>query len=373
MDMGCLLEYTEAAKKVVSIPIFAIGRLDDPSLAEEALKKSMADIIMIGRGLLADPEWPNKVRRGEEEDIIPCIACNEGCLGRDQKEKNLSCAVNPVTGGELYFSLEPVKEEKKVLIAGGGVAGMEAAIVSKKRGHEVVLYEKTDELGGHLKEASVPDFKKDLLRLLNWYKNQLKKLNIKVKMNTEVTPALIEKENPDVVIVATGSTNAPCHIPGADNSNIVYATDLLLGKKEVGQKVVVIGGGMVGLEIALWLAKKDKEVTVVEKLPEVGIDGALGVREMLIDLVKFNKVDIKTNTEIIKINNRKVKLLEDGKTKNYIFDDLVISTGLAAGKKLFNSLDNKFSNMDIFQVGDCKSPRKIMNSIWESYHLCRSI
>jgi 2-enoate reductase len=373
MDMGCLLEYTEAAKKVVNIPIFAIGRMDDPHLAEEVLEKGIADIIMIGRGLLADPDWPNKVRKGEEEDIKPCIACNEGCLGRDQKERNLSCAVNPATGGELYFGLEPVLEKKKILIAGGGVAGMEAAIVSKKRGHDVVLYERTSELGGHLREASVPDFKKDLLRLLDWYKNQIKKLNIKVYMNKEVTPQIIEKEKPDAVIVATGSANACCNIDGANDSNIIYATDLLLGKKEVGKDVVVIGGGMIGLETALWLAKQGKKVTVVEKLPEVAVDGALGVKEMLIDMVKYNGVEIKTNTEAVKINKDGIKLLENGKAYNYVCNNVVIALGLAPDEKLFDRLVNKFPNVDIFQSGDCKSARKIMNSIWDSYHISRSI
>ncbi len=373
MNMGCILEYTEAAKKAVNIPVFAVSRLDDAGLAEEVLEKGIADIIMIGRGLLADPDWTNKVRKGAEENIIPCIGCNEGCLGRDQKEKNLSCAVNPETGGELYFGLEPIVNKRKVLIVGGGIAGMEAAVISNKRGHKVILYEKTDQLGGHLREASVPDFKKDLLKLLEWYKNQIKRADIEIKMNTEVTIELLEKEKPDVIIIATGSINAPCKIPGANDSNIVYATDLLLGKSSVGEKVAVIGGGMVGLETALWLSKQGKEITVIEKLSDIAIDGALGVREMLIDMVKFSGVEIKTNSEIVKIENDGIKISEKGKEVSYVFDNVILSSGLISEVELFNDVVKKLTEIDIFQVGDCKSPRKVMNGIWESYHVCRAI
>jgi 2-enoate reductase len=326
--------------------------------------------------LLADPEWPNKVRRNQEEDIKPCTGCHEGCLYRDQTEKTMSCAVNPAAGGELYFGLKPLKERKKVLVAGGGVAGMEAAIILSKRGHEVMLFEKTGELGGHLKEASVPDFKEDLLRLLNWYKKQLKKSDVKVKMNTEVTTELIEENDPDAVIIATGSINATCNIPGAEDSNIIYATDVLLGRKEAGQKVAVIGGGMLGLELALWLAKKGKEVTIIEKLPEVGVDGIMGSKEMIIDLLYSNNVKIITNKEVAGISDGEIELVDSltkKKTSISSIEDVIISTGLVKNDGLYEEIYKKYPQLDVYKAGDCKEPRKILNAIWEGYHISRCL
>ncbi|MCD6574060.1 FAD-dependent oxidoreductase [Candidatus Aerophobetes bacterium] len=372
---GCLVEFAEQAKKVVTVPVVAVGRLDIPDLAEEILKEGKADMIALGRALLADPYWPKKVKEEKEEDIRPCIGCHEGCLMRIILGKPISCAVNPQAGGELYYRLEPASRPKKILVVGGGVAGMEAARVACIRGHQVILYEKGNELGGHLREASVPDFKKDIARLLEWYKTQISKLNIPVKMNTEVTASLVKNERPDVVIIATGSVPLIPEIPGIDNSKVVCATDILLNDGEIGEEIVVMGGGMIGLETALWLAKKGKKVTVAEMLPEVGMDGVWSNKEMLLDLLAFHNVEIKVNAEICRVTDDYVEVTDkkDSTKSELPYDNLILACGLSAVDDLYRDLESRFPEMEIYAVGDCKSPRKIMQAIWDAYHITRSI
>jgi NADH:flavin oxidoreductase / NADH oxidase family./Pyridine nucleotide-disulphide oxidoreductase. len=229
---GLYLPLTEQLKKVVNAPLIVAGRMEIPELAEKTLEEGKAaDMINLGRGLLADPEWANKVMQGRIEDIRPCIGCHDGCLGRGFVGKPLSCAVNPACGREIEYGISPAEKVKDVLVIGGGVSGMEAARVAALRGHKVTLYEKTGELGGHVVEGSVDEFKKDNARLLDWYKTQMKKLNIDVKLNTEVTPQLIEERKPDVILVATGSKPIMPNVPGIDRDNVATATDVLLKKK----------------------------------------------------------------------------------------------------------------------------------------------
>ena len=266
---GCMVDMAAKVKEVVKIPVIAVGRLEIPELAEKVIEEGKADMVALGRGLLADPYWPIKVQEGRIEDIRPCLGCHDGCMGRmlDQN-KPLSCAVNPATGREKLYELRPALKPKKVIVVGGGIAGMEAARVVATRGHKVTLYEKGSTLGGHLVEASVPDFKKDLERLNNWYQGQLRNLGVEIEFETEVTPELVERENLDVVFVATGSEPIIPDAPGIGKPHVVTCIDLLLGKKEAGESVVVVGAGLIGCETALWLAKQGKKVTIVEMLSE---------------------------------------------------------------------------------------------------------
>ncbi|MGD0783713.1 MAG: FAD-dependent oxidoreductase, partial [Candidatus Aminicenantales bacterium] len=194
-----------AVKKVVRIPVIAVGKLSIPEVAERIISEGQADIVALGKGLLADASWVKKVAEGKPERIRPCIGCHDGCMGRVMKGKPLFCAVNPATGRERSYRLERTEEPKKVAVVGGGPAGLEAARVAALRGHAVILWEKTNLLGGHLLEASVPEFKKDLARLLDWFKGEVGNLDLDIRMGVEVDAALIGRENPDVTIIATGS------------------------------------------------------------------------------------------------------------------------------------------------------------------------
>ncbi|MCD6600283.1 MAG: FAD-dependent oxidoreductase [Dehalococcoidia bacterium] len=374
-EHGCMVDMAEKVKKVVKIPVLAVGRLGIPELAEGIIEDGKADIVALGRALLADPGWPIKVQEGKTEDIRPCLGCHDGCMGRIMEGKTLSCAVNFATGREKLYQLRPALKPKKVLVVGGGVAGMEAARVAALVEHKVTLYEKGKSLGGHLIEASVPDFKQDLRRLNDWYKNQLQKLGIEIKLETKVTPELVERENPDEVFVATGSNFIKPDILGIERSNVVTAIDLLLGKGKMGDSVLVVGGGLIGCETALWLAKQGTMVTIVEILPELMIAGLPVPHEnrmMLLELLAANNVNILTNTGIQEV------IAEGAITSSEIFnertikaDTVVLALGLKPDDELYESLRRKVAHLHV--LGDCREPRNIMGAIWDSYEVAHLI
>ncbi len=374
-EHGCYLPLIEKLRKVIKAPIIVAGRMELPELAEKVLEEGTADMIGIGRGLLTDPYWVKKVEEDRVEDIVPCTGCHDGCLGRIFLGRPLSCAINPAVGRESDYRLEPANNQKNVMCIGGGVAGLETARVAAIRGHKVTLYEKSNNLGGHLIEVSVPKFKEDYKRLLDWYKIQLKKLNVDIKLNTEVTFDLIKNEKPDVTIIATGSKPIIPVISGIEKDKVATATDVLLGNKEVGEKVVVVGGGLVGCETALWLAQQGKKVTIVEMLNDLMIAG-LPVphanRIMLIDLLKFNKVEVITNHSLMEVTDEGVNLIDKNFKKMSVpADNVVLAIGLKPNKELYDNLVGKVPNL--YLIGDARDVRNVMYSIWDAYELARVI
>ena len=373
-EHGCMVDMAEKVKKIVKIPVMAVGRLDIPELAEKVVEEGKADMVVIGRGLLADPYWPSKVQEGRIVDIRPCIGCHDGNQ-RMIQGKPLSCAVNPACGREQLYGLKPAEKTRTVLIAGGGVAGMEAARVAATRGHKVTLYEKKSSLGGHLVEASVPDFKKDLGKLNEWYKGQLSKLAVEVKLGTEVTTDIVQRDNPDVVLVATGSKPVIPDIPGIKKPNVVTCMDLLLGKKEAGGVVVVVGAGLIGCETALWLAKQGRKTTIVEMLPEPLITPPPlfnANKIMLLDLLALNRVKIEVDTTVQEIADDGIvavdRHLKESLTRA---DTVVLAVGLESDDLLYKLLIGKVANL--YALGDCQEPRRIMGAIWDGYEVARSI
>jgi 2-enoate reductase len=373
-EHGCMVDMAAMAKQVVKVPVIAVGRLDIPELAEKVIAKGKADMVALGRGLLADPYWPIKTAEGRADDIRPCMACHDGCIGRFGRGP-LSCAVNPSTGRENQYRLTPADEKKNILVAGGGISGMEAARVAAIRGHRVSLYEKRKSLGGHLIEASVPDFKKDLKRQIDWYERQLKKVGVEVKLDTEVSAALIEKEAPDIVILATGSGVSVPKVPGIDRENVVTCIDLLLGRKEAGETVIVIGGGLVGCETALWMAQNGNKVTIVEMLPDLlRSDPPIPHmnRIMLLDLLTFNWVNIETNTRLQEITGEgAVVTNESSDTRQIKAETVVLASGLESDNALYKELTGRVARL--YSIGDCREPRNIMGAVWDAYELGRTI
>ncbi len=368
---GCLVDMAERVKKAVSIPVIAVGRLDDPELAEKVLQEGKCDMVALGRGLLADPFWPMKVKQGKEEDIRPCIGCHDACIYRKtQRGRPLCCAVNPTVGRERLYDLREVGKRKKILVIGGGVSGMEAARVASIRGHEVTLCERTESLGGHLIEASVPQFKRDIKTLLGWYKRQLNSSTVKVKLGATVTPEDIERETPDAVIVATGSTHVIPEIKGIKRATVVTATDLLLRNGQVGSTIVVVGGGVMGCETALWLSKHGKKVKILEMLPEAAIGICYPNRAMLLDLLAFNKVEVITNTSILEIKDEGVTIIDKNFTKGDIqCDTVVLALGLKSKRELYDHLSQSQKIPHIYEIGDCKEPGRILDAIWDGFHI----
>jgi 2-enoate reductase len=371
-EHGHMVDMAAKAKQVVKIPVMAVGRLEVPELAEEIIKTGQADMIASGRGLLCDPYWPLKAAEGRPEDIRPCLGCHDACFGGIGR---ITCALNPQCSRETLYRLHMADEKKKVLVVGGGAAGMEAARVAATRGHNVVLYEKEDSLGGHLIEASIPDFKKDLQKLLEWFEVQLNKLGVEIKLGTEASQDIIDKENPDVAIIATGSKALIPDIPGIDKDNVSTCIDVLLGRKEVGENVVVVGGGLVGCETAVWLAQQGKNVTIVEMLPEL-LDGTPRVprmnRTMLLDMVAYNKINVITGACMNEVTDEGI-IVSGGKFDRKLIeaDDVVLALGLQAEDSLYNALIGKIAQL--YALGDCREPRNIMGAVWDSYELARTI
>lgn len=368
---GCMVDLAEMTKKVVKIPILVAGRLGYSDLAEKVLQEGKADFILLGRPLLADPEWPNKVKGGRLEDIRPCVGCHE-CLKMDLELKYLSCAVNPTTGMEVEYALKPAEKKKSVLVVGGGPGGMEAARIAALRGHKVTLWEKGDALGGNLRPASAPDFKRDYKSLINYLSTQIKKLRVTIELRKEATPELIQAMKPEVVFIATGATPIIPEIPGVKKGKVVTAVDLLLGKKEAGESVVVVGGGMVGCEAALYLAQKGKQVTIVEILDSIARDMYSPNRMHMLKLLAESNVKSLTETNVLEITDEGVAIADkDGKRSTLKADTVVLAIGLKPDGGLFGALKDKVP--EVYASGDCVEARKVINAIWEGFGIARLI
>jgi 2-enoate reductase len=263
------------------------------------------------------------------------------------------------------------------MVIGGGVAGMEAGRVAALRGHKVVIYEKSDKLGGHVREAVSMPFKEGEQKLLEWYKTELKELKVEIRLKTEVTLKLIREKNPGAVVVATGSKPIRLNVPGADRPSLVNACDFLSGKKEAGKRVVVVGGGQVGCEMGLWLSQQGKKVTVVEKLNELMIGGRpipWMNQVMLLDLLKFHKVDVMTNFSLYEVTDQGALVIgKDSRRETLPADTIIIAAGLAPDQGIYRSLLGKRKLANVYLIGDAREAKNIMNAIWDAYEVARAI
>jgi 2-enoate reductase len=371
---GCMVDMAAEVKKVVKIPVIAVGRLDVPELAEKVITEGKADLVAIGRGFLSDPHWAKKVEEGQQKHIRPCVGCHDGCMGRLVVGKPTSCAVNPASGREKDYALSPARRSKKVMVIGGGVAGMEAGRVAALRGHKVVIYEKSDKLGGHVTEAVVMPFKEGEQKLLDWFKTELGDLKVEIRLRTEVTPEIVHKNNPDAVIVATGSKYLRLNVPGADRPSVISACDFLSGKAQVGERVVVIGGGQVGCEISLWLSQQGKKVTVVEKLDDLLVGRPIPWmnRVMLLDLLKFHKVEVMTNASLSEVTDKgAVVVNKDSRIETLPADTVIIAVGLESEQGIYRLLQGNLTSL--YLIGDAREAKNIMNAIWDAYEVARAI
>ena len=374
-EAGLMVNMAGAVKRIVRIPVLAVGKLSTPEIAERAIAEGKADMVAIGKGLLADAFWAKKVEMGEMGRIRPCIGCHDGCMGRASKGKPLSCAVNPPTGRERSYRLERAERSKKVIVVGGGPAGMEAARVAVLRGHKVTIWEKENSLGGHLREASIPIFKKDLFLYLEWCRRELARLDLEIRTGLEANADLLQMENPEVTIIATGSNPIILDIPVAEKGSLVTASDLLCGKKEAGNEIVVLGGGLIGCETALWLAQQGRKVTIVEILDQplsAGIPVQHMNRLMLLDLLNYHQVKVLTRTSVLEIFREYVLLLDqDSRKRDLHADTVVLAVGLRPEQELYQSLRGRTSNL--YLIGDSRKSQNIMNAVWDAYEVSRMV
>jgi 2-enoate reductase len=372
---GFLVHLAELTKKVVNIPVITVGKLGYPELAETVLKEGKADFIALGRSLLADPEWANKVKEGRPEDITPCIGCLEGCLKRYFVGKYTSCAVNPACGLEREFVITRAGKEKSVLVVGGGPAGMEAARVATLRGHKVTLWEKGHALGGNLIPAAIPDFKHDYRLLLDYLTTQIRKLGVTTRLGIEATPELIQRMDPDVVFIATGATPTIPNIPGIDkeigNGKVATAVDVLLGKKETGERVIIIGAGVVGSETALYLALRGKKITVVEIYDAMRDLYWVNAKDLKEKLDKA-KVKILTYTNVLEVTDDGIVIANEQIKKSTLeADTIVLAVGLEPNRELQEALQDRLP--EVYTIGDCVDSRKVIDAIWEGFRTARLI
>lgn len=364
---GFMVHLAEGIKSVVDIPVITVGRINDPVFAEEILLEDRADLVAMGRALVADPFLPLKSMQDKLEDINMCIACMR-CSERTSSGLRLKCAVNVNVGKEREYRLVPADERKRVLVIGGGPAGMEAARTLALRGHQVVLYEK-DRLGGQLNLASVPPHKEEIKNLTRYLTTQLKRLQVEVHLGKEPS---IEVINPDEVIVATGSEPLIPKILGINQSNVVTAWDVLRGTAKTGSAVVVAGGGMIGCETSEYLAKAGKKVKVVEVLSDIGLDMESKTRRYLLKSFDQLSVEVHTKTRVEEITTNGVKVTDCKGNRSLIAGDtVVLALGACPNRKVVEQLQGKVQGY--WLIGDCVKPCKILEAIHDGARVGRKI
>lgn len=374
MPRGVLLPLAAEIKTAVDVPVIAAGRLDDAGLARRALDEGQADLIGLGRCLIADPDWPRKTREGRERDITPCIACN-ACLDLISRAREARCAVNPEAARELDWESTGAASTpgKRVMVVGGGPSGLEAARIARLRGHSVSIWEREGRLGGKLDVASRAPSKHEVLKFRDHEEDLIGRLGVDVHLDTDVTAATIETEDPDVVIIATGAAPLVPRIPGVDGPHVVDAQSLLLGSVQVDptDRVVVIGGSATGCETAEVLAAAGCQVTIVEMLSSVGRGIELATRRRLLSGLRDMGVAILTRCTVTSIEaDRVVFERADGTVGDLEADRVALAIGwLARGKELTSAVDGRVYMV----VGDADSPADFVAAINAGADAARAI
>jgi len=374
MPKGYLVELAAKAKEAVNIPILAGGRMNEADIAENAIRDGKIDAVVLGRAALADPEYPNKVLTGHTEKIRPCIACNQGCITRLQQGKQPTCAVNPVAMREVRYALRPCVQPKKVVVVGGGAAGMEAARTAAMRGHKVFLYEKNRSLGGNLIPGGSHSFKKEVRELNAWYQNELKALPVEIHTGETVTSEQLRNMGADVIILATGSVPVMPNVPGMDDKKILGCMEAFAHPEKVGQKVMVIGGGLVGCEMALDYAQDGKEVMVVEALPKIlsaGILSPIPNGQMIPDLFEHHHVTMLEKHRLSAVEDGKVILESDGQKKVLDADTVVIAVGFRPAPSMAQELQG--CGAVVYEIGDGQKVSTILHAVWDGYEVGNNI
>jgi len=368
---ACMVDLAEKVKQVSSLPIITVGRLHYPDVAEKVLAEGKADFIAIGRGLLSEPEWVNKVKSNRTSEIRPCIGCHEGCLWQMIAGEPTSCSLNPVCGHETDRVLVPLKQKKSLLVVGGGPAGIEAARAGVQRGFAVTLWEASDRLGGNLWPASKPDFKRDIADYLTYLRGLAGRLPINVVLNKKATAGDIQSFGADYVILATGADMEP---PPIDGNAVLSTIQLLNGMEARGERILIMGAGVIGCETALYLARQGRHVTLCARQdsPELDTD-ILDIhnREMLLRMLREEKnITVLRGTIPLRMAGDGVVADQQGVEKQIPMDSLVFSGRLFPHNGLSTSLAN---TQHVISIGDCIQPGSIMEAVWGGFNTVREI
>lgn len=362
-----------AIKASVSIPVIAVGRYNDIYYAESMLRDDKADYIAMARASLADPDLPNKAKAGREDEIIHCIGCNQGCTGETAVGNPVNCLANPHTCRETQYDLSIVAEPKKVFIAGGGIAGLSAMQGAAERGHRVVLFEETNELGGQWLAAMNPPGKSDYASLIMNYRRLLKQYHVEVRLNTALTREIVEAEKPDAVIVATGSKPMFLPIPGLDNRDYVKtAVEVLRGQCAYGKNVLVAGGGLTGADTAVFLAVQGCNVKIVELAPQIINDAVAQVKACVFEHIKKYNIDVHASTKLTRVGEGTVYAEEFGQPVEFHNIDMVVN---AMGVRSYNPLmeELKDCGCKVVAAGDACKAKNGYKNIREGYDVGNAI
>ncbi|MFP4477517.1 MAG: FAD-dependent oxidoreductase [Desulfatibacillaceae bacterium] len=388
-------------KEVVNVPVMASNRIADPDSAEQILKDGYADMVCLGRVLIADPEWPEKARQGKADLIRPCVACSQGCTDRIFTGQPVFCVGNPRAGFEGERVVEKTPAPKNVMVIGGGAGGLEAAVTAARAGHHVDLYEKGGDLGGQLWLAGAPPHKQEIWEFVRYYRAMVNSLdNIALHMETEVTPDMVQERKPDFVIVAEGAEPLIPPISGVDDASVLNAWEVLSENPFLGKNVAVIGGGSVGLETALFVANKgtinpetlqflftyeaetperlrellfkgSSKVTVFEMLEKAGKDVGRSTKWVLFDNLKRHGVKVLTGAKVTGIENGTVSYEHEGEAKSEAFDNVIVASGSRPVTRMTAAL--KEMGVPHVAVGDCVSVGQINDAIHGGFLAALSI
>ncbi|WP_422447609.1 FAD-dependent oxidoreductase [Thermoanaerobacterium sp. DL9XJH110] len=360
-------DFAAEVKKVVSIPVITVNRINEPKMADTIISMGKADFVGMGRGSLADPYLPMKAKMGDFESIRYCIGCLQGCVMQLLKGRSITCLVNPEIGHEYETDYTKVEQPKNVMVIGAGPGGLEAAMIAAKRGHRVTVYEQRNDIGGQFKSAAYPPCKGELSTFVSWIRHELKKLNVEIKLNTTVTEELIKEVNPDAIVLATGGVPVKPNIKGIDKDHVVFAEDVLLGKVPTKDLIVVCGGGEVGGETAAALALEEKKVSIVEMLPEI-------LKELdpvqTIELTNIlNKYGVKqyTNTKVVEITDNGVVCESKGNRFTLPADTIVLAFGYKPNKTLEDKA--RAYCREVYTIGGAVKTSNALDAIQDGFQV----
>jgi 2,4-dienoyl-CoA reductase-like NADH-dependent reductase (Old Yellow Enzyme family)/thioredoxin reductase len=365
VERGCYARYSEAVRRRVKVPVMTVGRINTPDLAEEVLERDQADYICLSRALIADPYFPAKARTGRTETIAPCIACNE-CIATVHRHKGLACTVNPMVSRELELKplLAARPAPKRIAVVGSGAAGMAAAVTAARRGHEVHLFEKASQVGGQLLLAHRPPHREEIENVLRYFKSELARLGVTVTLNQTLSEEAARALKPQAIVVATGAAPLRPSLPGSDLPHVLTGWRVLAGVERTGRTCAVVGGGLVGMEVADHLAEQGKTVVLIAR-SELLKKAVHADRVYFLDRIAALNIEVLTHTRVLAIGPDWIEIEPDGRIRRRLegIDNVVLCTGYASRKAETAALESL--GVPVHYAGDVLGSRKFFEAIEE--------